>query len=196
MSDVGAVELPSDPRGSRGDGRALSWQEYASLPEDPRVEYVDGRLAVSPSPTRSHQRICTRLERQIEETLPENYDVIVQWSWHPRPGGDEFIPDVMVVPATEDDLRFTGMPVLVVEVLSSNRADDLVRKATKYAVLGLPHYWVVDPLEPSVTAFVLVDGAYVLEQRLTGDEEGTLSLGVGVVSLAPSALTAHHARRP
>ena len=64
------------------------------------------------------------------------------WSW--TTGTDEFIPDVMVHEATTESARFTGTPTLVIEVLSGNRRDDLVLKRRKYALAGVPHYWVVD----------------------------------------------------
>ncbi len=50
----------------------------------------------------------------------------------------------MVYPDTEETTRFTGTPVLCVEVLSSNRATDLVVKTTRYAALGVDHI----PAEP------------------------------------------------
>jgi Uma2 family endonuclease len=47
------------------------------------------------------------------------------------PGPDEFIPDVMVHPVTAENVRFTGTPLLLIEVLSTNRSDDLVVRTGK-----------------------------------------------------------------
>jgi Uma2 family endonuclease len=96
---------------------------------------------------------------------------------------DEFVPDVMVHPQTDEDLRFTGLPALVVEVLSSNRGDDLVRKTVKYATVGLPHYWIVDPRDRVLDAYELVDGAYELRARLTDDESGDVPFGIATAHI-------------
>ncbi|MCI2239261.1 hypothetical protein MN205_12260 [Kineococcus sp. TRM81007] len=42
-------------------GRPVSRDEHDALPEDPRVEHVDGHLLASPSPTRWHQELCVDL---------------------------------------------------------------------------------------------------------------------------------------
>ena len=81
------------------------------------------------------------------------------WSWSAGPGFEP-IPDVMLVPPTDDDVRFTGRPALVVEVLSKDPAYDLVIKAGRYAAAGLTHFWVVDVAAATVTAFELRDGAF------------------------------------
>ncbi|MEL6351455.1 MAG: Uma2 family endonuclease [Cyanobacteria bacterium J06627_28] len=47
-------------------------------------------------------------------------------------------------------------PLLVVEVVSpSTRADDYRSKPSEYALLEIPEYWIVDPLEQIVTVSTL-----------------------------------------
>jgi Uma2 family endonuclease len=53
-------------------------------------------------------------------------------------------------------------PLLVVEVVSpSTVAIDYRAKHSEYAVLDIPEYWIVDPLERRVTICILQDGAYL-----------------------------------
>lgn len=136
-------------------GQPMTLEQYQQLPEDSRVEYLDGYLLVSPSPVRIRQKAITRLAAIFEAALPAALDVTTGWSWRAR--RNEFIPDVMVHPRTTETVRFTGTPHLVVEVLSGNRGDDLVLKSARYAAAGLPHYWVLDPRDR-----VLVDVAELL----------------------------------
>ncbi|GAB7190289.1 hypothetical protein NUM3379_09950 [Kineococcus sp. NUM-3379] len=135
----------------------MSWEEYEALDGDVPGEYLDGKLVVSPRPTLVHQRAVRRLANLLDGVLPEA-EVIAEGAWKPR--ADEFAPDVMVIPRTDEVLRFTGTPLLVVEVLSSNRTHDLVRKAAKYARAGLPRYWVLDPVEHVLHDFELQEGVF------------------------------------
>ncbi|MFP5347127.1 MAG: Uma2 family endonuclease [Actinomycetes bacterium] len=165
----------------------MSWEQFEALGENSLAEYIDGRLVVSPSPCRQHQRTVHRLVTALESVVPEGLAVTAGWSWKPR--SDEFIPDVMVHPETAESVRFTGSPVLVVEVLSTNRADDLVVKTGKYAALGVSHYWVADPTEPSLSAFTLTDaGLYTREAHLTSGASGDVPFGGGSLLVDVDAL--------
>lgn len=159
-------------------GRPVTWGQYAALPEDPRVEYVDGRLLVSPSPSRRHQQIALELAIALRAALPAGYLVTPAWAW--KPAADEFIPDLMVHPATDEEARFTGLPVLVVEILSTNRSDDLVLKRAKYAAAGLPRYWIVDPDARTLRVLQLTDADYAEAALLRAADGGTVPVDLGV----------------
>ena len=167
-------------------GQRMSWDEYTRLRDDVRAEYIDGRAVMSPSPSRRHQQAARALADALDAALPPTHRVTLAWSWRVR--RDEFVPDVMVHAHTDEDVRFTGLPVLVAEVLSTNRGDDLVRKTVKYAAAGLPHYWILDPRDRVLDAYELVDGSYELQARLTDGDAADIPFGVGTARIDLSEL--------
>jgi len=58
-------------------------------------------------------------------------------------------PDVMIIcdQTKITDKKVLGAPDLVVEVVSSNRSDDFVRKLQLYKNGGVREYWIIDPSE-------------------------------------------------
>ena len=64
---------------------------------------------------------------------------------------------------------------------------DLTLKRSRYESAGTASYWVVDPDELSLTAWDLVDGAYVEVAHVTGEEEWTATSPFPV-TVSPAAL--------
>lgn len=164
-------------------GPRLTWEEFEQLPEVPRAEYIDGQLLVTPRPSLPHEKIGMRLANALERVLPATHDVVLAWAW--KPGADEFAPDVMVFDTATaqagSQARFTGTPALAVEVLSSNRGDNLIRKMTKYAEACLPHYWIVDPRAQTLTTYAIVEGLYAPTAVHGRGTVADLDLGIATV---------------
>jgi Uma2 family endonuclease len=138
-------------------------------------------------PTLRHQTICLQLAARLDRVLPTGVRVAQSWGW--KPSADEFGPDVMVFDDTGEDLRYTGVPHLVVEVLSTDRAADTVRKVRKYAEAGLPRYWVIDPDGPELVVFERSEsGSLVEAARYRGGEPADLDVGPVRLALTPEGL--------
>lgn len=173
--------------GAVRDRVPMSLEDFRALGDDVRAEYLGGVAVMVPSPTRAHQRACAQLTRLLDAAAPPGHEAVPAWSWYVA---DDFepIPDVMLVPPTRDQVRFTGRPALVVEVLSTDRAADLVVKAARYAAAGLPAYWVVDLAAREVVAHVLADGVWQEAGRSARGAPAELPFAGGSVFIDVDAL--------
>jgi Uma2 family endonuclease len=153
----------------------MSWDEYLAL-EDTPGEYYGGSLVTMAPPGRNHQRIMFDLQTLLHHHLAPGTAVTQAWGWSPDGVREELIPDLMVHDETEEERTLRTTPHLVVEILSSNRRDDLVGKLNRYAQWGAPTYWIVDPRDHVILTHRLEDGYFVETGRFT-DRLATLTYG-------------------
>ena len=145
----------------------LTYEDYASLPDDERCELIDGELIPMPSPKEIHQRILLLLgaswlwfvlERRLGAVYAAPFDVILSTT-------NVVQPDLIFVSSarahiiTEDNIR--GAPDLVVEILSPSTAGyDRTTKRNLYARHGVGEYWLIDPYAKTATALILGANGY------------------------------------
>jgi len=165
----------------------MTYEDFLARGES-RDEYIDGATRVNPSPRRSHLETSRRVANLLADVMPDGYAVAEAWSW--KRGDDEFIPDVMLMAESDEDVRYTGLPELIVEILSSDRSSDLVIKSRKYAELGVQRYWVVDVPVRTVSVFTLDAGGYVEQHVLVDDDRTEVDLGPCSAVICPSELIA------
>ena len=141
---------------------------------------------MSAAPGRSHQRISFKVAMALDAALPPEVQVIEGWGW--KPASDEFVPDVMVVDRNDEETRYTAIPHLIVEVLSSDPACDMLRKLHKYEAAGVPRYWIIDPAGPEIHVYEFTDNSLRHVATHTGDSEVSLDAGPATVTIAPASL--------
>jgi Uma2 family endonuclease len=178
--------MPVMPRESR------DWTvaDLDRLPDDGlQYELLDGLLLVSPAPVTQHQRAVGQLHLLLAPACPTGLEVFLSpLDWRPDIR-TSLQPDLVVVRDEDVETKNIRKPlVLAVEVLSpSTRRKDLVLKRSKYEDVGVASYWVVDPEEPSVVVYQLVEGRYVETGRASGSQELRVDTPFPLV-ITPSAL--------
>jgi Uma2 family endonuclease len=158
-----------------GIKQKLDYDDYADIPPDRNTyEIIDGELYVTPAPSPLHQRVSKRLQRQLEAYfeaggLGEVFDAPIDLILTHH---DVVQPDLVVVADARQvsGRGIEGAPLLVVEVLSeSTRTQDRTVKARRYAALGIPHYWILDPEARRIECYRAESGAYAVAREAEGD---------------------------
>jgi len=131
------------------DKKKITTEEYFKLTENwtERTELIDGEIVALAQPSRLHQRIGYRLFNVIDSFIRSNHGKCeVNGEIDVKLGDDVVIPDVSVMcdPSKLDEHGCIGAPDWVVEITSTNRADDFDRKLCLYREHGVREYWIVD----------------------------------------------------
>jgi Uma2 family endonuclease len=157
-----------------------------------RYELLDGTLLVSPAPVPIHQTIVLRVARALEDAQPTDLQTFVAPLDVVLADDTVLQPDVLVARRADlTDRNLSAAPVLAVEVISpSTQRIDRFLKHSRYAAAGVEHYWIIDPDEPSLVAYVLgPHGTYDELARAHGGDIYT-AIAPFEVQLTPAQLIA------
>lgn len=151
----------------------LTAADLETMPDDGhRYELLDGSLIVTPAPRFLHQELSGGLFALLRSKMPA--DLVVLCAPFDVMLDDLTVlqPDILVAPRTAFTTRNLPVaPLLAIEILSpSTRAIDLGAKKLRYESAGCANYWAIDPDEPSITAWLLIGGAFAAPVRATADE--------------------------
>lgn len=136
-------------------------EDFRRLPDDTRMELIDGKLYYLAAPTTVHQIIVTMIVSDLmnysvangSHCLPLASPVDVQLDCDDK---TMLQPDVVVIcdDSKVMEKNIYGAPDLAVEVLSpSTRGVDMILKFNKYWVAGVKEYWIVDPEDERISVY-------------------------------------------
>lgn len=136
-------------------------QDYYQLPEERRVELIDGAIYDMGSPSSVHQLLCSEIWGQLKAyitkkngtCIPFVSPIDVQLDCDDR---TMVQPDVLVICDRSRVIRrcILGAPDFIVEILSDGtRKKDMTVKLEKYMNAGVREYWLIDPDKKKVLVY-------------------------------------------
>jgi Uma2 family endonuclease len=193
---------------SETSARRMSLEDYLTYDDgtETRYELVDGEIVPMSLGTGQHADISEFLHDEFKGEIKrmglpwvaKDMKIGIQ---SPRGARWETarVPDVVVLPLEQwNGLKkresFIPLneppPLLVVEVVSPSTVTiDYRAKHSEYAVLDIPEYWIVDPIERIVTVCTLKDGAYT-DRAFTENQPIVSPSFPGLTVTAEQVLTA------
>jgi len=149
-------------------------EDYYNLPEDRRVELIDGVIYDMGAPTFNHQTIGGKMYFEIRKYIEKKgggcmpilspVDVCLDCD-------DKTMvqPDLIII-CDKDKIRrwgIMGAPEFVLEVLSdSTRSKDCTKKLHKYTDAGVKEYWIIDPKKKQLIVYDYINGDFPVHYDL------------------------------
>ena len=152
-------------------------EDYRYLPEDARVELLDGRFIFMDAPTKLHAKIAGEIHRQIANYIVDRdgpcevyiAPVDVQLDCDNK---TMVQPDISIV--CEDKYpgrrNIFGAPDFVLEIISPSTGRlDYGEKLAKYMRAGVREYWIVDPEKHRVLVYFFGSKEFLSIYPIDGD---------------------------
>jgi Uma2 family endonuclease len=158
--------------------------DLLAIPEHERFhEIIGGELVRKTMPGGPHGRSQARLTMRLGRL----YDRRPGGRW---PGGWAFYTETEVLFTDDEVYRpdvagwrrdrlpeipkeppITVRPDWICEILSpSNQRNDVIWKMRTYQRSGVPHYWLLNPIEESLIVYRWTESGYLLVQSVQGEE--------------------------
>lgn len=152
-------------------------EDYYALPDDKRVELIDGVIYDMGAPSFVHQQIAGVIYAQIlayiagkkGKCIPLIAPVDVRLDCDDR---TMVQPDVGIL-CDLDKIRqwgIMGAPDFILEVISpSTKGKDMLIKLTKYQKAGVKEYWIIDPKQKKLFVYAFETETWPAIHDLTGE---------------------------
>lgn len=163
-----------------------TYMDYINKKDDKSFELIDGKFyAMSPAPSRIHQKIVTELSRRIGNFIEINslpcevyvapFDVrLVNEGEREEDCINVVQPDISIIcdKTKLDDKGCKGAPEFIIEVVSaSNSSLDYVKKLYLYEKFKVNEYWIINPETSHILIYRLNDiNQYSEPDRFSFDE--------------------------
>ena len=153
------------------------------IPDEIRVELIDGVIYDLASPTSTHQTIVGSVFAMMSNyarehghhCMPYIAPLDVQFDHSKK---TKVQPDLLVVCEKEETDKEVQAPDFIMEVLSpSTKRKDMLIKLNKYYRVGVREYWMVDPVEETVIVYDFENNE--LNVRYTFDDEVPVGISGG-----------------
>lgn len=166
------------------ENKRYTFADVLTWNESERIETINGEAFMLAPPSRIHQEISGELFGQLRDYLKEKKYKVYHAPFgvrlfeesgdYPEDVDTMVEPDISVVcdPGKLDEYGCKGAPDLIIEILSrSTRRHDRITKFELYRRAGVREYWIVDPDEKDVQAFVLDGGRYFVKGNGTAEDK-------------------------
>jgi Uma2 family endonuclease len=152
--------------------RLATYEDLLRMPEHLVAEIINGRLVTHPRPAPRHLRASSSLGVKIGNSFdiggngPGGWWILDEPELHL--GAHVLVPDLAGwrrerMPSLPEAAWFELAPDWVCEVLSPGTASqDRAEKLPIYAVRGICHVWLIDPLLRTLESFENRDGKWLL----------------------------------
>jgi Uma2 family endonuclease len=129
------------------------------------IEFSDGDIEVLPMPTRRHQVILLLLYELFKAVLQARGGkiLVAPLRMQVRPGKFRE-PDILMLLQADDSRNqeafWLGADIVIEIVSPDNPERDTAIKPHDYAEARIPEYWIVNPLDETITVLMLAGETY------------------------------------
>lgn len=142
-------------------------QDIRAMPDEIRVELIDGVIYDMTAPRLIHQDILLELAYAFRKCIEESNSTrkVRIAPLDVRLFQDDknmFQPDILITCDESKDTEnyYDGAPEMTIEILSpSTRGKDFIIKSPSYERAGVREYWIVDPKDKKVWVFFFEEDA-------------------------------------
>lgn len=138
--------------------RPLSAHDYMWMAENgrfegQRVELIDGDIITMPPISEAHAQSVSKVTTKITVPLHERFNIRCQSPFNAGENGRPE-PDIAVVrPESLSANEPPAQAILLVEISKATLQYDRTTKASLYASLGVPDYWIVNLVDNQVEVY-------------------------------------------